>query len=636
MVQERTRNGAETSGPPTAWRLWLALALALVSYLALRALDQLRVEWTLNAQYAYGWAVPFLCAWLFWRRKAEGGGQRAEVSAADGLNPPSSISLPPSGAPLSISCTSAFQYLSFSVFSILFILLFAFLGTRLIAEANPDWRLVSWALALEAAAGALWFLHVWGGRAALRQFAFPILFFLVAVPWPSAVEQPVIQLLTRGIVAVTAELMQALGLVAVIHGNVIETARGWVDVDEACSGIRSLQAALMLALFFGEWQRLSVGRRAALCGAAFALACVFNLARTLTLSLVAAQQGTTAVQRWHDPAGTAILLGCFGGVWAAAAWLGKRQRAAVRGQESEASLVATSNSQSSILNPQSSRPSNLPLRLDQGEPDATLAHQMGEGLGVRAGGEVSISSQNFQPVLPPTAAPSSDLRPPTSDVCSSHGPAVPWSRGLIFAVLILFAGEMAIHFWYANAPRAATADWQAVLPRERTGFRAVELPRAAVEILRFNEGESGAWVNDDGTRWQMISLRWFPGRVAVSLARNHTPEICLPAAGKKLSAMSGPQSWAVAGVALPFRCFTTEQNGRPLFVFYTLWEEGATEQNAATEFLTWSARGQAVREQRRNPGQRVIQIAIGGARDAAHAEELLRAELPRLIRPQLK
>ena len=544
------------SGPPTAWHLWLALAL--VGYIALRSIDQLRVEWTLNAQYAYGWAVPFLCAWLFWRRGTGGRGQTseikdqgAEVSTTGGLNPQSpipnpqsAISLPPSGSPL-----LTFNFL-------LFVLLFTFLFTRLIAEANPDWRLVSWALALEAVAGALWFLHGWGGRAAVRQFAFPIMFLLVAVPWPSAVEQPVIQLLTRGIVAVTAELMQAFGFVAVVHGNVIETARGWVDVDEACSGIRSLQAALMLALFFGEWQRLNGGGRAALGGLAFALACVFNLARTLTLSLVAAQQGTAAVQRWHDPAGTVILLGCFGGVWAAAEWLGKKERAEGRRQRTEVSTVASSNPQSSIFPP---------------------------------------------------------------------------SRGLVFAGLFLLAGESAIHFWYARAPHVTTAGWTAVLPHARAGYKSMELPRAAVEILRFNEGESGAWVNDDGTRWQMISLRWFPGRVAVSLARNHTPEICLPAAGKKLSAVSGPLPLVVAGVTLPFRCFTTEQNGRPLFVFYTLWEEGAPEQNVATGFLTWSARWQAVRERRRNPGQRVLQIAIGGARDAAHAEALLRAELPRLI-----
>ena len=39
----------------------------------------------------------------------------------------------------------------------------------------------------------------------------------------------------------------------------------------------------------------------------------------------------------------------------------------------------------------------LPLRLDRGEADATLAHRMGEGLGVRAKGEVEESNRKHQP-----------------------------------------------------------------------------------------------------------------------------------------------------------------------------------------------------------------------------------------------
>ena len=158
-----------------------------------------------------------------------------------------------------------------------FLLLLFFLGTRLVEEANPDWRLIGWALALEVIALSLVAVYVSRGAAALKHFAFPILFFLVAVPWPTPVEQPLIQALTRGIVAATVELLNFAGYPAQPHGNVIETTGGFVDIDEACSGIRSLQAALMLALFFGEWRRLGVSRRMALLGIAFALACVFNL-----------------------------------------------------------------------------------------------------------------------------------------------------------------------------------------------------------------------------------------------------------------------------------------------------------------------------------------------------------------------
>jgi exosortase len=503
------------------------LALAVLAFIWLRLVLHLRVVWTVDEQYAYGWAVPFLCALLFWRR----------------MNAVTRVSNFTHSTTLSRSVVQ---------FLILF-LLGAFLLTRLIEEANPDWRLVSWALALEVVALSLIALYLGRGSAALKHFAFPILFFLVAVPWPTPLEQPLIQVLTRGIVAATVELLNLFGFAALIHGNVIETAGGLVDVDEACSGIRSLQAALMLALFFGEWRGLKVAQRMTLLVIAFALACAFNLARTVVLSLVAVKQGSAAVTRWHDPAGVVILLGCFFGVWLGTSWL---SRAAKRGREGYKESVS-----------------------------------LGDMACLRV------------------------------------------SRGLVIgAAVFLLMGEIAVRGWYASAPRVVTPEWSAEFPRNEATFKSVALPPAAHEILRFNEGESGSWKSNDGTRWQMIYLRWLPGRVAAALARNHTPEICLPAAGKNLRDVSDLPRVEAASLSLPFRCYTTEQNGRPLFVFYSLWEDGVAEQRLVTQLLTRRARFEAVRDRRRNHGQRVLQIGLWGARDAAHAEELLRTELPKLLR----
>ncbi len=39
---------------------------------------------------------------------------------------------------------------------------------------------------------------------------------------------------------------------AVQHGNLIEVRTGLLGMDEACSGIRSLQATFMVSLFLGE------------------------------------------------------------------------------------------------------------------------------------------------------------------------------------------------------------------------------------------------------------------------------------------------------------------------------------------------------------------------------------------------
>ena len=373
------------SRPSIRWPA--GLLLAVLAWAWLRLFLHLRVAWSVNEQYAYGWAVPFLCVLLAWRRF-----QNAETLKTEALKP------------------TPFSFSAFQLFSILL-----FLATRLVEEANPDWRLVSWALALEVTGLTLVFLFLSGDARTVKQFAFPILFFLVAVPWPTPVEQPLVQMLTRGIVALTVELLNLLGFPALTHGNVIETAGGLVDVDEACSGIRSLQAALMLALFFGEWRRLTAARRVTLLGVSFVLACVFNLARTVTLSLVAVKQGAAAVTRWHDPAGVTILLGCFCGVWAAAAWLARGGQARKW-----------------------------------------------------AGEKVSES--------------------PTPTFSLSHLPTfLP-----VMAALVMLVGEVAIHLWYASAPRVATAEWRAEFPRGESSFKTVELPTAARQILRYDEGESAS------------------------------------------------------------------------------------------------------------------------------------------------
>src|ERR1041384_3943053 len=56
---------------------WTLGALPLV-YLWWMLINQLRVPWSTNPQYAYGWAVPFLCVYLVWQR-IWGGDRRLEV-----------------------------------------------------------------------------------------------------------------------------------------------------------------------------------------------------------------------------------------------------------------------------------------------------------------------------------------------------------------------------------------------------------------------------------------------------------------------------------------------------------------------------------------------------------------------------
>ena len=52
----------------------------------------------------------------------------------------------------------------------------------------------------------------------------------------------------RGVAAIAAETMTLFGVPAQLEGNLIRVSSGLVGVNEACSGVRSLQTSLMIGL----------------------------------------------------------------------------------------------------------------------------------------------------------------------------------------------------------------------------------------------------------------------------------------------------------------------------------------------------------------------------------------------------
>lgn len=270
------------------WPVWLCLLAAGALWGAVTR--QFGPQWTIYTQYNYGWGVPFLCVYLFWERW-----QTRPLPEAPQAR--------------------CWPWLVAGVAALLLAL------ARWAHEANTTWRITTWLMALCAVGITLSGIYQAGGRRWAKYFFFPVAFFLVAVPWPSQWEVAVIQGLTRMNVAATVETLAFAGIPAMQHGNVIEVGTGVVGIDEACSGIRSLQATLMIALFFGELYRFGTRRRLGLVGIGIGLAFLFNVGRTFLLVFVAARQGIEAIAKWHDPAGVTILVGCFCGLWGAAGWL---------------------------------------------------------------------------------------------------------------------------------------------------------------------------------------------------------------------------------------------------------------------------------------------------------------------------
>ena len=187
--------------------------------------------------------------------------------------------------------------------------------------ANPDWRPLGWAHAAIVVAvtlGLLWRIGGWGW---VRHFLFPVAFIFVAVPWITPIEAPIVQGLMRVVAAIATETLALFGIPAQLEGSVIRISSGVVGVNEACSGVRSLQTSLMIGLLFGELKRLGVWRRAALVAGALSIAFIANCGRAFFLVWLAATRGIPAVGDWHDTAGYAILGAVFLGTMGIAAAL---------------------------------------------------------------------------------------------------------------------------------------------------------------------------------------------------------------------------------------------------------------------------------------------------------------------------
>jgi len=175
-------------------------------------------------------------------------------------------------------------------------------------ESNAEWRVPGATCAFSAVAITLAAAYLAGGTAWLRHFAFPMLFFLIAVPWPSVPESRVMSFLMNHNAQACVEALQWMGFEASQRGNLISLPSGILEVEEACSGIRSLQSGIMVSLLFGEFFRLRVSGRILLVLTGLGAALVGNALRTLALAWIASGSGTQSVAAWHDPAGFAILL----------------------------------------------------------------------------------------------------------------------------------------------------------------------------------------------------------------------------------------------------------------------------------------------------------------------------------------
>ena len=547
--------------PPVVRRFSFGTIAIVVffAFLWLGLWRQLSGEWSVNDQYSYGWFVPFFAIILFWLR-LEG--------------------RPPGRPPTPTRQSSSLQ------FGIIAVALILLLPIRLFEIANPDWRPLSWLHATCVVTVTLAFLWSAGGVSWLRHFAFPVAFTLIAVPWVSPLEGPIVQELMRVVAAISSELVALFGIPAQLEGNLIRVPNGLVGVNEACSGVRSLQTSLMIGLLFGELKRLSIFRRVMLVFAAAAIAFFGNCARAFFLVWIAATRNIATANSWHDFAGYGIVVLVFVGSLALAAMLGRDK---VRIKKAEVKNQSADQLKSSYF--------LIPTFYFVAAVLWLVLVEFAAAGWYRAHESSLVASTRWDVKWPQTAPNFRDVRideQVRNILRFDHGQAAAWRLPALDST---------------NDGSSAT--------------------RPLICTVYF--------------------FRWKAGKNSALLANLHRPDVCLPAVGWGQTADTGVKNYPVTpNLSLPFRHFEFRDGarGQPTqqiaHAFYCLWEDrvpasAATSQlpqlASAPSAWTRDERVRAVFEGRRHLGQQVMELIIQG-RDATGSDEIERlfaSEIPSLI-----
>jgi exosortase len=518
---------------------------------------QLSGEWSVNDQYSYGWSVPFFAVVLFWLR-FEDAPQAQEVTEQR-----SAVSSQRTNNREPITNNSKARAIAILIAVVALLLLFPI---RLFEIGNPDWRPLSWLHAICAVTITLVFLWSRGGRPWLRHFAFPVLFTLIAVPWISPIETPIIQGLMRIIAAVAAETANLLGIPAQVQGNLIQVRTGLIGVNEACSGVRSLQTSLMIGLLFGELKRLSIFRRVALIAGALAIALIANFARAVFLVWLGADEGISAINRWHDFAGYGIVVLVFAGSMLLARLLAKSSyRLSVKGYQD-------TNNKERITN----------------------------------------NSAATDYVIPWTALVV----------------AVVWLVSVEFAAAGWYRAHeqnvIPAPHWTVHWPNDAAGFHEFKIDEGvRSTLRYDEAKQAAWNLaVSKPAGTSDFQEQSAMARCISFFFRWKPGGSSVVRARAHRPDICLPAAGWRQISDRGVANYRVnQNLELPFHhlAFADERGGVTAHTFFCLQEDKLQPNEPRPDLQVsggaqpdWSFRSRSgvVLNGVRNRGQQIIEIVL--------------------------
>ena len=254
-------------------------------------LQRTSLWWNEASYYTHGWCVPVLALILLGRGNCR---------------------CPHSAGQTKISGT---LHIILAVF---------YVGARLISEPDPFWRLPLWIELLTLSSLTGFFLNVSPYQIPWRSWIPCAIYLFTSLPWPAAIESSTVHALTKVVTNWTSEALLWTGHPAEVQDRGILVNQSIVTIDNACSGIRSLQNLISFALFFSLYFRHQIIGLTITAVSAIFLSVFFNFIRAFLLSWVFLEHGQETQNAWHDFIGNTVIT-CSMAALALISWLFSRQ-----------------------------------------------------------------------------------------------------------------------------------------------------------------------------------------------------------------------------------------------------------------------------------------------------------------------
>ena len=248
------------------------LLTGLLAVMYADVLVRLQQQWSDEPDYSHGFLVPIIVAYLVWERQERLRSLNAEPDIR------------------------GFFLLTFGLLA----LIVGSLGAELFLQR------VSLIMVL---AGLVLFLL---GPAFLRALLFPIACLFFMVPLPTIVVNTVAFPLQLFAAKTAAFCLLNFGIPAMREGNLIVLADTTLEVAEACSGIRSLQALVALGTIYAYFSQNVMWKRLTLIALSIPIAIIANAFRVTGTGLLAHYWGTEAAEGfYHTMSGWLIFVVAF-------------------------------------------------------------------------------------------------------------------------------------------------------------------------------------------------------------------------------------------------------------------------------------------------------------------------------------